>query len=323
MTYENALRFQKILTDTFLFSKRRVLVLSGDDDGDDVTEKLADIFDCIDGIGISLERETQRDFYLQFYVTKKIDPYMNPRQTLATYLGVEGHEIRLIDSKPFRILSGPKVLGIGHSVGHITAEEFGTLGCFVKDPAGKKYLLSNYHVLYNPKSALGNDFVIQPARPHGGAQPDIVGVMGAHVRVDPAITNYFDAAIAGPIGDGVDLNLENPCMKAAIRGHAKARLNMNVSKFGAASGRTRGTISALNVNAKVTVFNRKVEFANQIMVQNEEKGYLLAGPGDSGSVFVDDDKNAVGLLFAGNGPQCLANHLDDLLLKLGVQLVVQ
>ncbi len=92
---------------------------------------------------------------------------------------------------------------------------------------------------------------------------------------------------------------------------------MKLSKFGTASGLTSGRVSSLNVNMKVFFSGKQVDFANQIMVENED---FIAKPGDSGAVFFDENAKAVGLLFAGNGgPRCLANPIDDVLEKLSVQ----
>jgi hypothetical protein len=108
-------------------------------------------------------------------VTKKLDPFLYAKLVLAEYLGVEEHEIALEKTEPFSILSKEskkKVpLEIGCAIGHISSDNFGTLGCFVEDKnlGGDKFLLTNYHVLYDEQSSRHElNFVIQPARTHGG-----------------------------------------------------------------------------------------------------------------------------------------------------------
>jgi len=72
----------------------------------------------------------------------------------------------------------------GCSIGHYQSTA-GTLGCIVKDVLGKKYILSNNHVLANENNALVGDAILQPGPYDGGKNPaDQIGILHKFVPIN-------------------------------------------------------------------------------------------------------------------------------------------
>jgi hypothetical protein len=318
MKLEKAFKLQKILTDRFLFSHNKKLVLAGGEE-ENPDDYLADIFESIDGIGIG--RDDHQNYFLQLYVTSG-NSFIN-KLRIVNYLSIEEHEIALIRTPLFQFHSKKeRPLKIGCSVGHISSSSFGTLGCFVTD-GRNNYLLSNHHVLFDPTSAYEQDFIIQPGKP-AGTSADIVGPLYKKLPFDQGGKNRFDAALAGPLKDEICFDVPvNTTGNVCIAGYSVPSLDMKVYKYGAFSTLTFGLIESLYVNVKVYMpgINRKIDFTNQVMISS--RGGILSHFGDSGSVFVDQSTNmATGLLFAGNGERCLANPIDSVLNELQMELSI-
>jgi hypothetical protein len=203
----------------------------------------------------------------------------------------------------------------------------GTLGCFVKDKSNAVYLLSNYHVLYNPNSGYGNDFIIQPGRPFGGNREDSVGLMARKASYSHIEVNYFDAAIAGPLSVAYSTQIPFTNSTSSLAGVTDPKEKQIVYKYGSVSGYTHGKIQSFITNVKVIVDGREIAFKNQIAIQGMNDDFtafaLFSEPGDSGSLVISQaDNQAVGLLFAGsNSGISLANPLPELLRNLDVELV--
>jgi len=58
-------------------------------------------------------------------------------------------------------------------------------------------------------------------------------------------------------------------------------------------------------------------FHNQIVIEGTGE---ISVPGDSGSVWVDDQNKVVGLNFAGSTKRAIANHIDSVLEALDINL---
>ena len=91
-----------------------------------------------------------------------------------------------------------------------------------------------------------------------------------------------------------------------------------VHKLGRTTGHTQGTITQTNVVVDVQYGGGIVRFENQMSIQSGIADPFSAG-GDSGSLIVDTDDNAVGLLFAGNDVTTFANPIDEVLVALSIE----
>jgi hypothetical protein len=211
---------------------------------------------------------------------------------------------------------------IGVSTGHpaITA---GTIGCRVKDSAGKVYALSNNHIYANENNALLGDNILQPGPYDGGLNPqDSIGTLSNFVAIDfGGGNNSIDAAIA--------FSTEELLGKATpSKGYGTPKstpvetvwINMPVQKYGRTTGLTKGKITGTNATYDIWYGTRLVRFVNQLVIEPEVVTDYFHGGGDSGSLIVTNDplsseKNnrPVGLLFAGSASMTLANPINAVL----------
>lgn len=193
---------------------------------------------------------------------------------------------------------------IGSSVGHI-AVTAGTLGAFVKRGSGV-LILSNNHVLANEDEAKVGDTVLQRATYDGGLDPrDRVGMLAASVRLKTRGANFVDAALAR-----IDAGVEHDAtLLRRLVGGRDRRLaglgpefldeGVTVYKTGRTTGVTKGRVTAFDVDNVVVNYDvGNLRFDGQIEIEGTGKRPFSDG-GDSGSLILDEDMLAVGLLFAG------------------------
>lgn len=130
-----------------------------------------------------------------------------------------------------------------------------------------------------------------------------------------APTNQVDAAIAAPLRDDlVDPNIVD--IGAPPQGVAEPALGMQVFKSGRTSGVTEGIITQVDVVAIVKYDDtHSARFTNQFMITP------CSQPGDSGSLILDFQRNAVGLLFSGSNLITVASPISAVLAALNVELV--
>ena len=242
----------------------------------------------------------------------------------------------------------------GVSIGHyaITA---GTLGAAVHDVESNEILiLSNNHVLANSNDARIGDSIIQPGAADGGKDPQdriadlerfvkiqfkddggenggscpfanaaaamlnlsakIVGSKSRLTVVKLTATNEVDAAVAKPAWDNV---VEEDLYEIGkVTGTVEPAIGMTVQKSGRTSGVTQGTIDAVDVTVEVSYGGGKTAtFEHQVMTND------MSDPGDSGSLVVDLDRRAVGLLFAGSDEVTIFNPIQTVMERLKIKFV--
>ena len=90
-----------------------------------------------------------------------------------------------------------------------------------------------------------------------------------------------------------------------------------VHKLGRTTGHTNGTITQTNVVVDVQYGAGIARFEDQISVESGVEDSFSAG-GDSGSLIVDENDNAVALLFAGNNVTTFANPIDEVISQLNI-----
>ncbi|WP_116451052.1 hypothetical protein [Blastococcus litoris] len=242
-------------------------------------------------------------------------------------------DVRVIG--PVRSLTSPadlqrrlRPLRPGLSVAHrsVTA---GTLGGFVRTPAGLA-VLSNNHVLAASNAAALGDAVLQPGPADGGTPQDRVAALTAVQRMVADGANLVDAAVA-VLDDGVAAE-PGDLPGGPLLGTVPAGLDVDpdeaVEKVGRTTGHTTGRITAVEVDGVAVQYDDAVyRFDDQIEIEGRT-GAFSAG-GDSGSViWRSRDRAPVALLFAGSATGgsggtgvTFANPLAIVLSALGVTWV--
>jgi len=243
----------------------------------------------------------------------------------------------------------------GVSIGHYSVSA-GTFGCVVRDlESGEPLILSNNHVLANSSNgkdvrARQGDPVYQPGPYDGGtASANIIGRLErfvplyrsnqeAQCRValevqrvlnrllhlflpqyslcffrDTPNANLVDAAVARPLDP--DMIEEEIIGIGRVRGVVEARPGMHVRKSGRSSGVTSGEVIGVNVSLTVgLVDGERALFTDQVVLT------AMSQPGDSGSLVVDGNNRAIGLLFAGSDRATVCCSIQNVLPALRVEL---
>lgn len=235
----------------------------------------------------------------------------------------------------------------GVSIGHyqITA---GTFGAVVKDrKTGEPLILSNNHVLANSSNgsdgrAKAGDPILQPGRYDGGRMDQVIGHL---LRFSPLMRPYavsecekasavgrmanaalhlvrphyrlvferrmnqyniVDAAVAKPVSsEVVSPEILEIGMVTEV---AQGEVGMAVKKSGRTSGLNRSQIRVVEAIVQVGLETREVGIFTDQLVTGP-----MAQPGDSGSLVVNKQGQAVGLLFAGSDLATICNRIQNVM----------
>ena len=237
-----------------------------------------------------------------------------------------------------RIRPAPGGVSIAHE--RVTA---GTLGVLATRD-GHTVILSNNHVLANENDARPGDAILQPGPADGGRPIDeiarledfvpiafnqrnlgafgrflerllgpLLALLGLQLKRLPKETlNIVDAAIAAPLSE--DLIDPRILEIGLVGGISDPVVGMGARKSGRTTGLTSGRITGLDAVVEVDYGNRSAVFRQQIVCD------LLSRGGDSGSLVVDGENRAIGLLFAGGATTTLVNPIDDVVRALKLTL---
>ena len=220
----------------------------------------------------------------------------------------------------------PRPVPIGVSTGQpdVTA---GTIGARATD-GSKIFALSNNHVFANSNDAKIGDNVLQPGRVDGGSNPDhSIGTLHDYEPIQFCAmllcpNNELDAAIAITSAENLGTATPENGYGSPSTTSAKGSLNMKVQKYGRTTGHTHGTITGISATITVNYRTGKARFVNQLVITGS--GTFSQG-GDSGSLIVTEgsgaqDRQPVGLLFAGSAASTIANPIDPVLKRFGITI---
>lgn len=237
--------------------------------------------------------------------------------------------IRIVMLKPQDNIIAHNI-DLGSRVFDVTqSASFGTLGVLVKpldNNSRTRYLLTCCHNVIRPLSKL--PYVIPGSTVvTAGIEDDnnVISTVGtvfkaerdfemdaALIEIDPQILPSIRNSIP-QIGQPLQARVLTDSDKN------KTKVFMFGGKTGKQTGRTEGTVTAVYSTIKIT-YNSQTEFTiiNTIAISNN--GSSISQSGDSGSCVVDDKRNIIGLVVAGNSEVTYVLPINTLLSKLKVQL---
>lgn len=252
------------------------------------------------GVGIDDDKQTIRVYVNREGIVKEL-PELPPFMS--------GFPLEIIPIPGFAPVSGsafrsnryrPVVGGVSASHTRVTA---GTVGAVVVDKlSGRKLLLSNNHVFANAdsienKRANEGDLIIQPGVVDGGTLDDAVATLYRWIPFSDDKLNLVDAALALPLDQNmvspyVLMNSHNDLVQ--IRGVKSVTSPIMVKKYSRTTDADRGRVVDWNFTVAVDYEDGTTRnFTDQILAEIETQG------GDSGSILLDENNYAVGLVFAG------------------------
>ena len=216
-------------------------------------------------------------------------------------------------------------LVIGCSVAHVAATA-GTLGLIARHrKSGRTVLLSNSHVLAQAGQAKIGDAITQPGRLDGGGSSDHVAALLDFAPLKIPSSNQVDAAVA-LVDETIDLVPDTVQGVGAftIASDDAVVPGMKVVKLGRTTGLRHGEILATELDDIVVDYDVGVAtFDDQIEITGMPD-LPFSDRGDSGSLVLDENARAIGLLFCGN-PKAnngqglsYANHLPRAMASLDV-----
>lgn len=193
----------------------------------------------------------------------------------------------------------------------------GTLGCMVRDRnTSETLMLTNYHVAAEKWDP--GDTICQPSRVDGGSCP--ANVVGSLVR--SVISEHVDGAVCRITDRAFLCNITEI---GTVQGKATASPDQAVRKRGRTTGLTFGTVDSVDFSANVPYDHGIVVLKNQITIEvDTSQSAQFGNGGDSGSAVVDENRNVVGLYFAGteDGSFGVANPIDFVLDELNIDICV-
>lgn len=211
-----------------------------------------------------------------------------------------------IDATTYATLSGGMSIGPCRSIYKTPPEVasagyyvfVGTLGAMVKDRAsGAAMALTNFHVAAVDTGWAAGDTMAQRSLVDGGSCP--ANRFGTLTRAQ--LTDQVDGAVitidAGKATDCSILQIGD------VAGTVAPTQNAHVRKRGRTTELTHGTVVSTDVTLSLDygdgIGTRTLK--HQIRIEADAAHNVSFGKGgDSGSVIVDDNRNVMGLYFAGN-----------------------
>lgn len=181
----------------------------------------------------------------------------------------------------------------GDSIGHTNATS-GTLGCLVEDDDGIQYVLSCAHVLSDVAASSG-DAILQPGPHFGGTVPgDQIASLTRSLPLKPG-TCIADAAIA-EVSKPEDVTSTIKYVGVKPRGTRTLHgIGLRVLKSGDTTGLTDGVVTGIyaTIGPLSAIGVADIFFTDAVVTSG------MSRPGDSGSLLLDNQGQAIGLLFGG------------------------
>jgi hypothetical protein len=272
---------------------------------------------------------------IRFYVERKVAEASIPREFIIPRT-IRGVPTDVIETGRFHALALPIArtrmrpakggcsVGFrftGAKAGYVMA---GTMGTLVTNAAGKRFILSNNHVIANENALPLGSPIFQPGfLDNGDPATDQIAKLSKFVKIKASPAwNRVDAAIAELLQPSLAVRNILPSV-GALKSTAPipAAIGMKVHKHGRTTGYRRGTVVDIAADVNITFDFGTARFADQIVIVGQA-GQSFSDSGDSGSLIVTrPGGRATGLLFAGSASHTIANHIADVLSALKVSLL--
>ncbi|CAG7839758.1 hypothetical protein CLOHAE12215_01172 [Clostridium haemolyticum] len=270
-------------------------------------------------IGVGLGYKMKNGFYtcmkcIVVFVTKKLPLDRIDACNLVpnVYKGIPTDVIESNIPKTASLTTRLRPVTGGYCIG-VRGLKTATMGCLVGN-SHCDYILTSNHAISGNKTEKSKPVVFQPSPEYGGSgSKDIIGEVIGFTRVFPeSQINDSDAALVltDRIKSSIDITFIGP-----IRGTSNGRIGQKVQKVGCISGLTTGNIRTINTTIMINYLGAEVLFKNQIVTTK------MAVDGDSGSVLLNNDKEAIGLLMANANSNTVYNDINIVLRKLYVHIL--
>ncbi len=214
-----------------------------------------------------------------------------------------------------RPAQGGDSVGLGSLSG-----ETGSIGAVVADADDHAYLLSCNHVIAGVNGATRGAPVWQPGPLDGGLPGDTIGVLFEFcpITLDGVTPNRIDAALA----DLVDVADCQPGIRqlGPIRGTAVPRLRATVRKCGWATDVTDGVIRGRKFECLIPFEGKGDALFQDVYLISKSDG-KFADRGDSGSIVIDANNKAIGMVTGVMQRYALVAPIDPILDYFGVAFV--
>lgn len=275
-------------------------------------------------VGIGLGYKVKNGFYtnqlcIQVFVSRKIPSFNLLSNNLVPSI-YDGIPTDVVETGYFHVTSlrnRIRPVPGGYSISSLNAKD-GTAGCLVTNGV-QNFVLSTNHLLADENRFSTGYPILQPAYIYGGRRPnDVIATLYKYVPLHQVQGEFVPINLSDcAIGVLTDKNIFNS--KIAFIGEIKQvkppRLNAPVKKVGSTTDLTTGIISSIDVTIQITYpSNRNYLFKNIIFTSK------MADEGDSGSILVNSNNCATGLLFANAEDATAFNRLDIVLDQLDVHL---
>lgn len=254
---------------------------------------------------------------------------VNPEAAAAMAARVNGEaDIRILEvfprNTPAYYQARRRPLEPGLQIGMADRNFVGTLGCFAWDKDSHKLgVLSNAHVLADSGNA-------QPGHPFGqpfGTNPaDRIGTLARWVLPGRGSPGVADAAFAWLDHTQADISYSGALGGdiVGVRELGPEDLGRELVKGGRTTGASLGKCTVVEVDGLTVGYDQGLLTFNDQGEASGGPGSDFSAPGDSGSLILDRDGYAVGLLFAGGfdgtEDRTYFNPIKRVLAMLGIEL---
>lgn len=211
----------------------------------------------------------------------------------------------------------------GCSIGHVNLYGYGTFGLLVRRADARSlFILSNSHVLAMDGLADKGDDIVQPGPGDIDGESSTIAKLARWIDFDFATTgwpNLVDAAIARVVRSDSVTNSIREINVVPIATSSVITKGMRVRKVGRSSDDMWGEVKNPSFNLRhkhMTIAGTRsyVRYADQVLCDR------FAGPGDSGSIVLNEQNQVVGLCAAGSPSRASFNKIDYVFSALKITL---